>query len=238
MCETVVKKSERVYFTFGRFQPPTTGHGLLIQTLGERAQEIGADAYVFVSSRCNDLSKYVKSKKYKDILKTSTFESCDSNENPLTVYQKIHYLEKMFPSATFVNTTECECPQLFQIVHLLKDSGYTDIHMLVGADRVETFSKVLESEGILVEGIDRPPGAISGTKMRIAAVRGNIETLKAGTMIGQMTEADVLQLQQDILTGLAMKGGKDSKGSKRYRVRNKTARNCRRYRLRSDEKYT
>jgi hypothetical protein len=57
-------------------------------------------------------------------------------------------------------------------------------------------------------------------------------------MIGQMTEADVLQLQQDIVTGLAMKGGKDSKGSKRYRVRNKTARNCRRYRLRSDEKYT
>ena len=105
--------------------------------------------------------------------------------------------------------------------------------MLVGADRVETFSKVLASEGILVEGIDRPPGAISGTKMRIAAVRGNIDTLRAGTMIGQMTEADVLQLQQDILAGLAMKGGKDSR---RYRIRNKTARNCRRYRLRSDEK--
>jgi hypothetical protein len=233
MCEAVVKKSERVYFTFGRFQPPTTGHGLLIQTLGERAAGIGADAYVFVSSRCNDLSKYVKSKKYKDIQKTSTFESCDANENPLTVYQKIHYLEKMFSSVAsvrFINTTECECPQLFQIVHLLKDTGYTDIHMLVGADRVETFSKVLASEGILVEGIDRPPGAMSGTKMRLAAVRGNIETLKAGTMIGEMTEADVRQLQQDILAGLAMAGG-----SRRYRIRNKTQ--CRRrYRLRSDEK--
>lgn len=226
-----MKKSERVYFTFGRFQPPTTGHGLLIQSIGERAREIGADTYVFVSSRCNDLSKYVKSKKYKNMQKTSTFESCDSNENPLRVDQKIHYLRKMFPSATFVDTTECACPQLFQIVHLLKDTGYTDIHMLVGADRVETFSKVLASEGILVEGIDRPPGAMSGTKMRLAAVRGNIETLKAGTMIGQMTEADVLQLQQDIIAGLAMKGG-----SRRYRIRNKTARNCRRYRLRSDEK--
>jgi len=231
MCEAIVKKSERVYFTFGRFQPPTTGHGLLIQSIGERAREIGADTYVFVSSRCNDLSKYVKSKKYKNMQKTSTFESCDSNENPLRVDQKIHYLRKMFPSATFVDTTECACPQLFQIVHLLKDTGYTDIHMLVGADRVETFSKVLASEGILVEGIDRPPGAMSGTKMRLAAVRGNIETLKAGTMIGQMTEADVLQLQQDIIAGLAMKGG-----SRRYRIRNKTARNCRRYRLRSDEK--
>jgi hypothetical protein len=235
MCDAVVKKSERVYFTFGRFQPPTTGHGLLIQTLGERAVGIGADAYVFVSSRCNDLVKYMKSKKYKNMQKTSTFESCDSNENPLTVYQKIHYLEKMFPFATFVNTTKCECVQLFDVVHLLKDTGYTDIHMLVGADRVETFSRVLASEGILVEGIDRPPGAISGTKMRLAAVRGNIETLKAGTMIGEMTEADVLHLQQDILTGLAMKGGR---GSRKYRVRNKTARNCRRYRLRSDEKYT
>jgi nicotinic acid mononucleotide adenylyltransferase len=232
MCEAIVKKSERVYFTFGRFQPPTTGHGLLIQTLAERAQEIGADNYIFVSSRCNDLPKYMRIKKYKNMEKSSTFESCVSNENPLRVDQKIHYLQKMFPSATFINTTECECPQLFRIVHLLKDSGYTDIHMLVGADRVETFSRVLASKGILVEGIDRPPGAISGTKMRLAAVRGNIETLKAGTMIGQMTEADVLRLQQDILTGLAMKGGK---GRQRYRVRNKTQ--CRRrYRLRSDEK--
>ncbi len=205
-----MKKSDRVYFTFGRFQPPTTGHGLLIQTLAERAHGIGADAYVFVSSRCNDLSKYMKSKKYKDFQKTSTFESCDSNENPLRVDQKIHYLQKMFSSlssVTFINTTECACPQLFQIVHLLKASGYTDIHMLVGADRVETFSKVLASEGILVEGIDRPPGAISGTKMRIAAVEGNIDTLRAGTMIGDMTEEDVLQLQQDIRRGLALAGG-------------------------------
>jgi len=231
MCDVVVKRSERVYFTFGRFQPPTTGHGLLIQSIGERAREIGADAYIFVSSRCNDLSKYMKSKKYKNIEKSGTFESCDSNENPLRVDQKIHYLRKMFPSATFVDTTECACPQLFQIVHLLKEKGYTDIHMLVGADRVETFSKVLASEGILVEGIDRPPGAMSGTKMRLAAVRGNIETLKAGTMIGQMTEADVLQLQQDIIAGLGMSGGK---GSRRYRIRNKTQR--RRYRLRADEK--
>jgi nicotinic acid mononucleotide adenylyltransferase len=50
MSEILPKKSTRVLFAFGRFQPPTTGHRILIESVAAAAEAEGADAYIFVKA--------------------------------------------------------------------------------------------------------------------------------------------------------------------------------------------
>ncbi|MFZ9301663.1 MAG: hypothetical protein ACO23V_11905 [Chitinophagaceae bacterium] len=130
-----------VVYTFGRFQPPTIGHGLLIQNVVQIADELGADHGIFVSKSCNDLTKYAKSAKYKNMIQTNTFESCEGNKNPLNVYQKMHYMSHMFPTVNLINTatiypfepTKSVSP--FDVLHYLSQQGYVNIVLVLGSDR-------------------------------------------------------------------------------------------------------
>ena len=118
---SIVQKHPKVIFTFGRFQPPTIGHKVLIDKIAamamananEKASEktnansnanaqadAQADAYVFVSSKQNDMVKYKASKAYKEMKTTGTFKSTDLNENPLP--NDITLIE---PLKTFVNVS-------------------------------------------------------------------------------------------------------------------------------------
>jgi len=178
-------------FTFGRFQPPTTGHEVLVRGIIALAAAREGDAYVFVSSN--------QEKKL---------------ENPLTVAQKVGYMRKQYPSGvTIVNTTEEKCTNLTAIVEWLKAAGYTKIVMGVGSDRVPGFRRIFEKEG-LVEvvpiGKKRNSGnsvaGMSGTKMRAAATRRNLDTFKRGVMIGSMTEENAAALMENVRAGMA--GGK------------------------------
>ena len=164
---SIVQKHPKVIFTFGRFQPPTIGHKVLIDKIAAMAMAMAkpmpvangeanskangeanaqADAYVFVSSKQNDMVKYKASKAYKEMKTTGTFKSTDLNENPLPVDLKVETLKKMYPDSpvTFIDTTVEKCPQLFNIVDKLRSAGYTDITMGVGSDRVDTFTKVFK----------------------------------------------------------------------------------------------
>ena len=46
---------KKAVFTFGRFQPPTKGHAGLIKSVEEKAKELEAKPYVFVSLTQNAL---------------------------------------------------------------------------------------------------------------------------------------------------------------------------------------
>ena len=229
----------KALFTFGRFQPPTVGHKVLIDFIAETAAAQGADPYVFVSSTQN------KSRTAKPI-----FESTKANENPLSVYDKVKYLNKMYPDTPvkIINTTESECTTIFQIVDKLRSNGYTEITMAVGSDRVESFQKILSRVGvnIIPAGVPRTVNAnssnvkaMSGTKMRIAAVSGNIEKFKEGVLIGSMTEADALDLLNLVRQGLGYdvlyQGGALRNRTQR-RIKIKRHRKSRRYVLRLEER--
>jgi hypothetical protein len=243
--DSIEPRATHAIFTFGRFQPPTIGHKVLIDSLEQAAQDMGGDAYVFASSRCNDMPKYLKSRKYKAMVETNVFESCDANENPLSVYQKITWLQKMYPDSPvrFINTTEQDCRTIFAIADKLRTAGYTSMTMMVGSDRVPTFEKMFEmSENITVTAAGKKrnssnkPSGMSGTKMRQAAVKGDFDAFKSGVLIGDMTEADAKQLMNEIREGLGYKaiaeGGSRSKrkGTRRSlvgkkRTRSKTRKN-------------
>lgn len=241
---SIVKHHSKVYFTFGRFQPPTIGHKVLIDKLSELAVNEEADAYVFVSSKQNDMEKYKRTRAYREMKLSGQFISTDLNENPLPVGTKVEILNKMYPSSgvTFVDTTVEACPQLFNVVDALRSAGYEDITMGVGSDRVVTFQKVFKDSLKVVSLGERTVNAsnmtaraMSGTKMREAAVSGNKEAFLSGVMIGDMTREDGIRLMNMIRLSLdyqaIVEGGKTRKIKIKHRRRPKT------YRLRDDEKF-
>ena len=241
---SIVKHHSKVYFTFGRFQPPTIGHKVLIDKLSELARSENADAYVFVSSKQNNMEKYKRTKLYKSMTASGSFISTDENENPLPVGTKVEILRKMYPSSgvIFVDTTVEGCPQLFNVVDKLHSTGYDDITMGVGSDRVSTFEKVFKDSLKVVSLGERTVNAtnmsakaMSGTKMREAAVSGNKEAFLHGIMIGDMTREDGLRLMNMIRLSL----GYDAvvEGGKTRKIRIKHKRRPKTYKLRSDEKF-
>jgi len=223
------------YFTFGRFQPPTIGHALLIRNVHERAIADNADSYIFVSKSHNNMKTYLKSKKYKDMIKNNTFESTKDNENPLNIVQKVYYLEKMHPGVRIINTVDFGFTNIVDIVsHLGPDGpvGYKHLVFLVGGDRVSTFRRIfndipyvrIEQAGAtrtLNNNNSSSLSSISGTKMRIAAVKGDFEKFKKGVLIGLMTENDAFEMMNCVRIGLGyepiMKAGNLRKTMRRRR---------------------
>lgn len=83
--------------------------------------------------------------------------------------------------------------------------------MIVGSDRVETFQRALPGVTIVpvgqkrtvnINGTNLSTSAMSGTKMRKAAVADNFEVFKTGVMMGEMTEEDAKDLMNDVRFGL------------------------------------
>jgi hypothetical protein len=247
----IVKHHPKVYFTFGRFQPPTIGHRILIDTMSKIAREENADAYVFVSSKQNNMEQYRKSKAYKEMKTTNTFWSTDLNENPLSVGQKVEFLRLMYPDTptVFVDTTLEGCTQLFHIIDALRSVGYTDITMAIGSDRLPTFQRVLRDSSIKVISLgertvnseNMSVKAMSGTKMRLAAIKPDLDTFMRGTMIGNMTEEDVMRLMNMIRVSLDYtpytRGGSKRKNSRRNQCVNIKTRRRGTYKLREYEKF-
>jgi phosphopantetheine adenylyltransferase len=69
--------SKKVVFAFGRFQPPTIGHELLVNAVKKIAGST-ADHVIYAS------------------------RTQDKKSNPLPVDRKVYYLKRMFPRTNFV----------------------------------------------------------------------------------------------------------------------------------------
>ena len=223
-----VQKGPTAIFTFGRFQPPTSGHKLLIDAVSRIAKENSGDGYIFVSSKLNNAGHKNVQAITRNMKKAGNFTSTGNNENPLTVDVKMIYLNKMYPSEgrdiRFINTTKSECRTVPSVFQKLFDAGYTKVIMVVGSDRVESFSKsfsrandsvtvVSAGERNLENETSNDPTKMSGTKMRKAALRGDVDFFKKGVKIGSMTDTDVIDLMNLVRAGLgfppfAGKGGK------------------------------
>jgi len=170
-------------FAVGRFQPPTIGHALMIQEV----MKSRGDAFIFVSSATTPKSS-----------------------NPLTAAQKIAALEKMFPSGvTFVDTSECDpkCGGPVQANNYLREQGYTDITLLAGSDRAESFGpdapmwesgKKHDIPPPKFKALTRTEGsgaaAMSGTKARKLARDGDYEGFANAVRVGSIDDAAIRKL--------------------------------------------
>jgi phosphopantetheine adenylyltransferase len=195
----------KAFFVFGRFQPPTIGHAVIIDAISQLASEEDADGYVFVSS------------------------SKDSKKNPLSVEQKIQTLLKQHAGkyVTFVDTTLCNCKGIFPVINALKRAGYTDLTFIVGSDRVDEFKKTLENyhPDIVVASVgdtrdsdeSNDPSSVSGTRLRELAKRKNLKEFSKFVKVGSMTNENVTTLMENVQAG--MKGGNRTRRRSKQRSR-------------------
>tara|TARA_B100000900_G_scaffold161236_1_gene136909 strand:- start:3353 stop:4597 length:1245 start_codon:yes stop_codon:yes gene_type:complete len=160
---------KEVTFTFGRFNPPTTGHAKLV---GKLAKSPG-DKLLFTS------------------------HSNDSKKNPLSHKDKIKYLRKFFSKK--VGVPDANARTVFDIANTLHDKEYTHVNMIVGSDRVKEFENLLtkyngvkarhgfydfEKINIISAG-ERDPDAddvsgMSASKMRHYAETDNFKEFASG----------------------------------------------------------
>lgn len=144
---------KQVIFTYGRFNPPTRGHELIFKQCGNLARLAGCDYQIFTS------------------------RSHDSKSNPLTVEEKIYFLESFYPNTEFhVSQT------VFTACQDLAKAGYTHATIVLGEDRGDAIltslqkyighedqSKALGLTSIQLYQIPRDGVSVSATSARMRA---------------------------------------------------------------------
>ena len=186
---------KKIVFTFGRFNPPTTGHQLLANKVKDIAQKRAADYKIFGSS------------------------SQDAKRNPLSPTDKFRFMKKILKGFNVAVDRKNKTP--FQVLQQLSDDGYEDVTMVVGSDRVEEFKKNMSryigkkgyeniSKFNVVSAGDRDPDAegvtgMSASKMRAAASEGNFDAFRLG-MPSHVSERDAMGLFKAIRKGMGIRG--------------------------------
>lgn len=164
---------KKVSFTFGRFNPVTTGHLENIDFLFSQS----GDHFVFVS------------------------HSEDEDKNPLSVKTKLEILKVARPDySKDIHVTSKDMPSVIQIVKFLEGKGYNSITMIVGSDRVETFKDTLSDyksnlKELNVLSSGNRSKKISASLMREYAVNGEYKSYKHG--MGSDVPEDLIKKSYD-----------------------------------------
>jgi hypothetical protein len=193
----------KIVFAFGRFQPPTVGHELLITAVKQMAERNNCSYVIYVS------------------------RTQDHKANPLDIGTKMHYLKMMFPGTNFAAADDQVRTPVEAARHL--NQSATELIMVAGSDRVPGFQQLLDqyngkeynySTIQVVSAGSRDPDAdtievMSGTKMRQAAVANNFETFQQGLPDTFSTE-DAEQLMLDVAAGLQKPPRKNAKAKENH----------------------
>lgn len=154
-------------FTFGRFNPPTTGHELLINKVKEFAGS--GDYYIFPS------------------------HTQDKKKNPLSAADKVSFMKEMYPSHKDAIIFDAQVRDAIKALKWLEDKGYTDAIFVVGSDRVSGFQFIKQYNGKdycmntveIKSAGERDPDAddvsgMSASKMRKAVADKDMPTFISG----------------------------------------------------------
>jgi len=173
-------KQQTAVFSFGRLNPPTTGHQKLLQKIIQTSKQQAGYACLYVS------------------------HSQDAKKNPLTAKQKVAYIKKMFPKeARQIEIKEDSSIRNAMDIATSLNEYYENLVMVVGSDRVKDFKNLLNKyNGIesrhgyykyqniqIVSAGERDPDAegvagMSASKMRAAAASGDYDSFSLGLPTG------------------------------------------------------
>ena len=179
---------------FGRFNPPTTGHQKLLDTVASSSDE---DDYIIVPSRSNDPKK-----------------------NPLDTKTKVSVMKQMFPKHSSKIVDDEGNRTIFDVLKKAHTDGYAGVRIVGGSDRVSEFEKLTNNynkklydfDSIEVTSAgDRDPDSdnvegMSASKQRKAAAEGDFESFKKGVP-SSMKEKEVKNLYNMIRKGMNIKEG-------------------------------
>ena len=188
--------SETVFFTFGRFNPPTIGHEKLLDALAKKA---GSNPYQIHMSQTNDKKK-----------------------NPLSFNDKIKYSRMLFPKHARSILNKDKIKTVFDIAVKLYKENYKNIIMVVGSDRVNEFDILLNKyngkEGKIfynfksinvISAGERDPDAdgaegMSASKMRLAATDNDFASFMQG-IPNKVKNPDAKKLYNAVRKGMGLK---------------------------------
>ena len=188
--------SEVLTVAFGRFNPPTVGHGKLLSAAKKAAA--GGDLKIYPS------------------------RSQDPKKNPLDPDMKISYMKKMFPDYSENIVNDDEMRSIFNVLTTASEQGYKDVNIIVGSDRQAEFEnlatkyngELYDFENIRVisagvrdadaEGVE----GMSASKMRKAVVDGDFDAFRRGTP-KDLDDGDTQALFDAVRSGMKIKKKKE-----------------------------
>ena len=193
----LIEEEKTVYFTFGRMNPPTTGHEKLM----------------------NELSKKSGSNPYKVYLSQST----DKKKNPLDFKYKVKTVRKFFPKHARSVMLNKKVKNVFDAVTEMYNDGFKNVTMVVGSDRINEFNTLLKKyNGVkgrhglynfnkinVISAGDRDPDAddisgMSASKMRSLANEGNFTQFSQG-LPRNVSNADAKKVYNEVRKGMGLK---------------------------------
>lgn len=197
----LVEEEKTVYFTFGRLNPPTRGHEMLLDKLAKAA---GRNPYRIYLSKSNDPKK-----------------------NPLSYNDKIKFSRKMYPKHARQIIKDNSIINVMDIATKLYNDGYANIVMAVDGPRSREFDILLNKyngqkarhgfynfksikfinvgeRNDSSEGID----GVSATKQRNAAKENDFIAFSQG-LPKNVSNADAKALFNTVRKGMGLKEAKE-----------------------------
>ena len=187
--------TETLTVAFGRFNPPTVGHGKLLAAAQKAAQ--GEDMKIYPS------------------------RSQDAKKNPLDPDMKVSFMKKMFPDYAENIINDDEMKSIFNVLTTADEGGYRNVNIIVGSDRQAEFEnlatkyngELYDFENIRVisagvrdadaEGVE----GMSASKMRKAVVDGDFDAFRRGTP-KELDDGDTQALFDAVRAGMKIKAKK------------------------------
>ena len=187
--------SKKMVIGFGRFNPPTTGHELLINKVTQYARSKGSPAKIYVTA------------------------TEDKKKNPLKQERKIYYMKRMFGQNTpLVPTKSPNQRTIIEVAKYLNEKEkITELTLIAGSDRIAEYKRLLNQYNgkdynfdkitVLSSGRRDPDSdmaeGMSATKMRTAASSGKFNDFKRGVP-RRMTVADSKRLFNEVRKGMGL----------------------------------
>ena len=190
----VEKTKGTLTIAFGRFNPPTTGHEKLLDTVASSSDD---NDYMIVPSRSQDKKK-----------------------NPLDPDTKVAVMQKMFPKHKDKIVNDKNNRTIFDVLKKAHTDGYANVRILGGADRVKEFEKLTgdyngklynyDNVEVMSAGARDPDSedvtGMSASKQRKAAAEGDIKAFMKGVP-KSLSQKDAEELFKKIRTAMNVKEG-------------------------------
>ena len=193
--ETGAETSEVLTVAFGRFNPPTVGHGKLLSAAKKASQ--GGDLKIYPS------------------------RSQDPKKNPLDPDMKVGFMKKMFPDYAENIVNDDEMKSIFNVLTTADEGGYKNVNIIVGSDRQAEFENLATkyngdlynfdnirviSAGVRdadAEGVE----GMSASKMRKAVMDDDFKAFRSGTP-KELNDGDTQALFDAVRSGMKIKAKK------------------------------
>ena len=196
VVDEALDKGNKLVFAFGRFNPPTIGHGKLMSKVITEAKKNNANHIVYASA------------------------STDKRSNPLDVNTKVRFLKKMFPQ----NNIKAAGGTQRTFMEILKffNKMYGEVIMVAGSDRLREFQALADKYNgrdyeykkiTVVSSGERDPDAegvsgMSASKMREMAKNNDYRNFKSG--VTGLSDSDTRELFNAVKKGMGISEGIES----------------------------